>query len=305
MSVRGGRKFSLVASLALSFFGVGLGVARADSTEVKTCGEVLDKPGDYHLAQDLGPCAGHGVLITASDVRFTLGGHTLSGVSTQESCDIDYPQTGITIIGASGVRVSGGTVRGFVDGIGHYGTNSVVAGMTVADNCVFGVLVQGTGNRVETSRVSGSDDGIALCESRDAVVTGNEAFGNFHLGVMLSCTGTDHNHIVTNVMHDNGLPAGGGGVAIYNGDWNEVLGNAITGNWDGIWLSATTQSVVRENTVNANLHLGISASGFSPTNTLEANTAFANGLADLSEENACLVNTWLNNHFGTGIGCVS
>jgi hypothetical protein len=51
-------------------------------------------------------------------VRFTLAGHTLSGISTQESCDLDTPQYGVSIAADTvGVRVSGGTVRGFVDGI--------------------------------------------------------------------------------------------------------------------------------------------------------------------------------------------
>src|SRR5262245_48811359 len=157
------RTFFFRTALALSFFGLGLGrgAAQPASTPVTQCGQVLDAPGLYHLPQDLGPCPGDGVVITASNVRFSLAGHTLSGVSTQQSCDLDNPQYGITIAGDTrGVRVGGGTVRGFVDGIVQSGSRSRVTATTVADNCLFGIYVSGTGNRVDNSRVSGSDDGI-------------------------------------------------------------------------------------------------------------------------------------------------
>jgi parallel beta-helix repeat protein len=304
MSAWIGKTFPVRAALALSSLGVGLGVAAAQpaSTPVTQCGQVLAAPGHYHLAQDLGPCPGDGVLIAASNVRFTLAGHTLSGVSTQASCDLDNPQYGVSIAtDARGVRVSGGTIRGFVDGIVHYGSRSRVTGMTVADNCLFGIVVSGTGNRVDTSRVTGSDDGIALCEAQQAVVEANEVFGNFRYAVILSCgDGSNQNRVVRNILHGNGLPAGdGGGVAIFNGSENRIVGNAVNGNWDGIWLSAATGTVVRDNTVNGNLSIGIAVSGSSPGNTLRGNTAYGNALFDLSDDNPPGVNTWLANLYGT------
>jgi hypothetical protein len=46
----------------------------------------------------------------------TLAGYTISGVSTPESCDQNNPQLGINVMPRfTGVRVNGGTVRGFVD----------------------------------------------------------------------------------------------------------------------------------------------------------------------------------------------
>jgi parallel beta-helix repeat protein len=305
MKVVVGSKLSLVASAALTLLGPGLGAAHA-STPVTQCGQVLDAPGDYHLEQDLGPCAGHGVIVAADEVRFTLAGRTISGVSTQAACDLDDPQTGIAIFGA-GVRVSGGTVRGFVDGIGHYGSDSRVTAMTVADNCVFGAVVSGTGNQMDTSRVSGSDDGIVLCEAQEALITANELFANHRYAVIVSCggPGSNRNRIVANVLRENGLPTGdGGGVAVYNGDENEISGNAVSGNWSGIWLTYGSGAVVRDNTVTGNLDNGITVSGAAQGTTLEANTAYGNAGTDAAEEGACGANTWTLNLFGTSSGCI-
>jgi parallel beta-helix repeat protein len=302
-----GRTVAATLGLAASFLGAGLGSARADSTPVTECGQPLDAPGDYHLAQDLGPCAGHGVVISASDVRFTLAGHTISGISSQASCDLDNPQTGVWVEGSTAnVRVSGGTVTGFVDGIGLYGSHSRATALRVVDNCVYGILVGGTGNRVDTSLVSGSDDGVLLCEAQEAVVTSNELVGNLRYGAVVSCTGTDHNEVIQNIMRENGLPTGdGGGVGIFNGSQNRIAGNAISGNWDGIWLASAGSTVVEDNTVNANLSHGIGVNLQAPgvVVQVESNTAFGNGAVDLLEGNPCGTNTWTDNHFGTSAGC--
>jgi parallel beta-helix repeat protein len=281
------------------------GTARAASTPVTQCGQELSQPGDYHLAQDLGPCTGPGVVITASNVRLTLAGHTLSGVSSQASCDLDHPQIGVDVRNpATGVRVSGGTVTGFVDGISLTGGSQVTA-MKVADNCLFGVMVTGTGSQVDTSRVSGSDDGIVLCEAQRAVVTSNDVFGNARYGVLISCGvgANDRNHVVQNILRDNGLPAGdGGGIAVFTGNDHRIVGNAISGNWLGMMLLSTGQTVIRENTVNGNLQQGIVLTDLAHGNVVRANTVYHNGQTDLQDDNAgCDGNTWRRNLFETDI----
>jgi len=293
---------TLPFGIALVAFVLGGTAASAQpaSTPVTECGQELSEPGDYHLAGDLGPCSGHGVVITASGVRFTLAGHTLSGVSTQESCDLEQPQTGVEIPGSvSDVRVSGGTVTGFVDGINLSGTNSRVTAMKVVNNCVFGVVVSGVGGRVDTSLVSGSDDGIILCAAQQAAVTANELVGNSRFGVVLSCEGTHHNEVARNIMRENGQPAGdGGGVAVYNGDDQVITGNAISGNGSGVWLSSTSGTVVSDNTVNGNW-IGIAVSELSQGNVIDSNTAYGNGLLDLSDGGPAGANTWTGNLYGT------
>jgi parallel beta-helix repeat protein len=273
---------------------------------VTQCGEELSQPGDYHLTQDLGPCTGHGVVITASDVHFSLAGHTLSGVQSPGSCDMDNPQTGIDVRSpATGVRVSGGTVTGFVDGISS-SSGSHITAMRVADNCFWGVIVTGTGSQVDTSIVSGSgNDGIALCQAQDAVVTANEVVGSSRYGVSMSCdNGTsDRNHVVRNILRDNGATAGdGGGLAVFGGNDHQIEGNAIEGNFLGIYLLTTANSVVRDNTVNRNRDAGIVLSGKAHGTTVEGNTAYHNGLVDLQDDSVgCGSNSWSGDLFFTAI----
>jgi parallel beta-helix repeat protein len=303
MSLSVGRNLLFASFLSAAVLALGVETARADSTPVTHCGQELSQAGDYHLAQDLGPCTGYGVVITASDVRFTLAGHTISGVSSQASCDLNNPQTGVDVRNpATGVRVSGGTVTGFVDGV-IVTSGSRVTAMRVLDNCEFGILVYGTGGRVDTSIVTGSDDGILLCEAQRAVVTANEVFGNARYGVLLSCgvDANDGNHVVNNILRDNGLPAGdGGGLGIFAGNDHRIVGNAVAGNFMGMHLLSTTQTVIRDNTVNGNLTEGIVLTNLAHGNVVRANTAYHNGQTDLQDDNPrCDSNTWRRNLFLT------
>ena len=291
--------------LAAGLFVLGAGTARAASEPVSECGQELFKPGDYHLTQDIGPCAGHGIVIRSSDVRLTLAGHTISGLSNPASCD---PQIGIDVRNpATGVRISGGTVTGFADGVSLTG-GSRVSALRVIDNCGFGIMVAGAGSQVDTSIVSGSVDGIALCKTQDAVVTSNEVFGNSRYGVLVSCAdaGDDHNHVVRNILRDNGLPTGdGGGVGVFGGDEHEIADNAISGNFLGVSILTSAGTVIHDNAVNGNQTNGIVLTAGALGTSVHDNTAYSNGLVDMQDDNAaCGTNTWTLNLFQTSAGCI-
>jgi parallel beta-helix repeat protein len=304
MRVSIGRGF-LAASLLVTC-GVVLAPppAHAASTPVTECGQELSEPGDYHLAQDLGPCAGHGVVITASDVRLSLAGHTITGAASEGSCE---PQIGIDVRSpAEGVRISGGTVTRFADGVSLTGQSRATA-LRVVDNCGFGIMVVGTGAQVDTSLVSGSVDGILLCGTTEALVTANDVFGNSRYGVILSCadSGHDRNQVLRNVLRENGLPTGdGGGVGVFGGDEHHIAGNNITGNLLGITLVSTARTVIEDNAVNGNLTNGIVLTGWAHDTSVSGNTAYRNGLLDLQDDNACGTNTWTSNLFETSAGCI-
>lgn len=296
----------LVSCLTLVVLASTPGRAWADSTPVTHCGQELDQEGwDYHLAHDVGPCTGHGVIITASHVRFTLAGHTLSGVSSPSSCDMESPQTGIDMRSpAAEVHVSGGTVTGFVDGI-SMSADSRVTGMRVIDNCFWGVVVTGAG-QVDTSVVSGSgNDGILLCDAHDALVTANEVIGSARYGISLSCIGegSDRNDVVRNILRDNGAPTGdGGGIAVFGGNEHTIVGNAVSDNGFGIQLLTTTDSTVADNTVNRNRDSGIVLTEGAHGTIARANTAFHNGLVDLQDDNpGCGTDAWMENFFLTDL----
>jgi parallel beta-helix repeat protein len=300
------RKALLFASsLAVIAVASAPATAWAASRPVDHCGQELTQPGDYHLTQDIGPCTGHGVVITASDVRFTLAGHTIAGVSSAASCDMENPQTGVDVRSpATGVRVSGGTVTGFVDGI-SLSADSRVTAMRVVDNCFWGVIVTGAG-RVDTSVVSGSgNDGIALCQAQDALVTANEVVGSRRYGISMSCDvgANDRNRVVRNILRDNGAPGGdGGGIAVFTGNDHRIVGNAISENFLGIFLLTTTGSTVRDNTVNANRDGGIVLTDGAHGTVVRANTAYSNTRVDLQDDNpGCGTNDWARDLFRTDI----
>lgn len=226
----------------------------AASTPVTSCGQELDVPGDYHLASDLGPCEGPGVVVTASDVRLDLGGHTLTGVSTAAGCAV--PQIGVEVKDpATHVQVAGGTVTGFESGV-SLTSSSRGRALRVLDNCGFGVIVAGASARVDTSVVTGSVDGIALCNAADALVTANDVFANSRYGVLISCGqgADDGNRIEGNILRENGLPVGdGGGVGVFSGAAHVIAGNHVHGNFVGVYLQTAEKTTVTDNVAYRNV----------------------------------------------------
>jgi parallel beta-helix repeat protein len=232
-----------------------------------------------------------------------LSGFTVSGVSSTEACNLDDPQYGIHIQApATGVKVSGGTVTGFVDGIVLYSSSSRAYAMTVTDNCAFGIVVSGTKNVVDTNLVSGSGiDGVGLVEASAVTVEANYLFDNSRYGVVISAF-SDGNTVQSNIMKGNGVAVGaGGGILIANGNSNLVQDNAAIGNFDGISLGESiTGSIVRRNTANGNVSVGIAVGGGSTPNSITGNTARGNGAVDLSDSNpGCGANIWKNKLFAT------
>lgn len=304
--------FAVRARCRALVFATGLAVsalasasnASAQPRPVDHCGQELDQAGDYYLPNDLGPCSGHGVIITASNVRFTLAGHTLSGVSSPESCDFENPQTGIDVRNpARGVRISGGTVTGFVEGVSMTPA-SRVTGMRVVDNCNNGVIVSGNG-QVDATVVAGSgNDGIALCPGKNAIITSNDVSGSSRWGISLSCgdviTG-DGNQILRNILRGNGKVGGdGGGIAVFGGNNQTIAGNSASENLIGIYLLTTTGSTVRDNTANGNRDTGIVLRGDAQSSVVRGNTAFHNALVDMQDDSpSCGTNDWGANYFVT------
>ena len=290
-----------VAALFAGLMFVGVAPALAQSTAVDTCGQELSAPGNYHLTGDLS-CSSDGVVITANDVSFTLAGYTISGVSSRGSCDVDQPQLGVRIEpGTSNVRVSGGTVNGFVDGVMLYGSSSRVSAMTITNNCVFGIAVSSDGNVVDTNAISGSGwDGIVLAAASHATIRSNDVDGNTRYGIVIT-EFSDGNTVHSNILRRNGLAEGasGGGIGAFNGNDNVIHDNAVNANFDGISLAVTiTGTTINDNIANGNVSVGIAIGGGSSANTVKANTARGNGICDASDGNAG-ANTWTGNIFGT------
>jgi parallel beta-helix repeat protein len=306
-----GRLGSIVV-LAAALTG---GRLHAQAQQVTTCGTTIRGPGNYTLAADIGPCSGDGVTITASDVTFDLAGHTISGISTPASCNTGEPQIGITVTtGASNVQIGGGTVTGFVDGIAFGASDSRVASMRVANNCINGMVVSNaTSVTVDASTVTGNgSDGLLLLDADASSVQANDVSSNGRYGVAL-VAGSDRNTIRDNSLKGNG----GGGLVLIGGTDTRILRNLAQGNLQGIALH-TGDNVVEGNIAGANQTVGITiAEDGAGHNRLTGNTATGNGAFDLTDVNAnCGTNLWQDGIFvtddvagqsddGPGAGCIT
>lgn len=290
----------LVGTLFGLAVGLTLPLASAQAqTAVNSCGQTLATAGQYVLAHDL-DCSGtkaNGINIAASGVVFHLGGHTIASVD----CDTNFNISGIFVRGGiKNVRIDGGTVSGFNDGIFLSSSKSRVSGMTVMDSCVFGIGVQGTGNQVDTSVVTGSGlDGIALGPATGTLISANDTHENVRAGISISNVSTN-NVVSRNISRDNGVAGEGYGIAIFNGSGNRFENNALNRNDIGVRLSGTGGNSATGNTVNANAKVGIWVlTGDTPA-TITKNVVLGSGVTDMQDDSvACAGHSWTANSFRT------
>ena len=294
---------------------LGTAPAQAQTTcqpaPVTTCGQVLDAAGEYVLVADLN-CTGmpgdyNGITITASNVALHLGGHTVSS----SDCDLARNISGIFVAGGvTDVRIDGGVVIGFNDGVVLSSSRSRVAGMTVKNSCVSGIHVQGEKNRVETNVVTGSgSDGIALFPASHSVISSNYSSGNKRGGVALSASAHD-NTIADNILNSNGGGGAGYGVAIFDGTNNVVRNNAASYNGIGIRVSLAVNPTgdpqlgnkILSNTVSGNSDTGIWIEANGAPSIVRRNKVLGSGDVDMLDDSAqCDGNIWRNNIFRTDV----
>ena len=315
------RKQNQNRSLAVTFFGLAavllLAAAPARAlTPVTACGQNLDVAGaSYILTVDL-DCSGtltSGINITANNVFFHLAGHTIASTD----CDVTKSIGGVVVSGGvSGVRIDGGTVRGFNDGIALGSANARVSGVTVTSACVFGIAISGTNNQVDTSVVTLSGlDGIGIGAASGTHILSNDISGNNRVGVDIS-NFSDNNFVQNNIINNNGIVDGEqGGVAIFNGTNNLIANNSLSHNFQGIEIESPG-NVVRDNTVSGSVNTGIFITSVGAPSTVKLNTVLGSGFVDMSDDGSkCNGDIWRKNTFqtdlagsasdgGPGVGCI-
>jgi parallel beta-helix repeat protein len=288
---------ALTAAAGIVLGAAGPAQAATPVDPAAGCDQELNVPGEtYVLTGDL-VCSTKtsGVRITASGVSFHLAGHTISS----PFCDLSVALVGVHLEGAiTDVLVEGGTVTGFNDGILLSGTRTRARGMTVTGACVFGVVMSGEDNQLDTSIVADNGlDGVALGAARGNTVRSNHIFGNKRDGVEIS-NFSDGNLVESNIVHDNGEYEGYG-VVVYNGNGNTIRGNAVNRNFNGIGIQSERNSA-EDNTVSASRHTGISIAAIGAGSTVQGNRVFGSGLLDMTDDvAACGTNTWSGNSFQT------
>lgn len=276
--------------------------AHALPTEIKTCGQTLSAAGEYILANNLN-CSGTsgdytGVTITASNVTLYLAGHEISS----EDCDLNRNISGILVAGGiTNVKIIGGAVSGFNDGIVLSSSKSQVVGVTVKNACEFGILVQGAHNAITTNTVTTSGDGVVLSPSDDSRVVSNNLSGNVRAGVVIS-DDSERNTIAYNILDNNGANSDEGyGVAVFNGSGNTIRNNAASYNDIGIRVSAPNNAV-NNNTVSGNSNYGVWLAIDGSPSSVRRNSVFGSGKSDMLDESPlCGGNVWRNNKFSTDL----
>ena len=274
--------------------------AQAAGSGVLACGQTITA--DTTLTVDMVGCVGAGLVIGADGITLDLAGHTIAGDGRAQDCPGDAPcDVGVDNgAGHSDVTVTGpGTIRGFAFGV--YAAQPAqglrLERLSIWDNSLFGGVVFGGDNAVyDRNLFTGNGiSGLAVVHARHVQVTRNTVTGSAGYGIPLFRV--DASNISDNVLHanDHGLlvDAGSddailrntmtrsGGSSIDIGDGaarNQIVGNRLSDNGDGIVLTNAHDNYISDNVVTGTGLAGFpDAGGFglildgSGTNTIVRN----------------------------------
>lgn len=159
MSTRS-RRFGLTAALVTSLLApVWVGTA---SATVLPCGATVNV--NTVLDADVGPCSSGGLVIGADNITLNLNGHRVFGQPGIGD------GVGVLLVGRTGVTVQNGTVTNFDGGVViDRGRANTVRYVNALDNITNGI---GANAR------AGNGNGIAMVQSKDNLIFGNNAANN-------------------------------------------------------------------------------------------------------------------------------
>ncbi len=247
--------------------------------------------------------AGNFVGVGASGA--TAAANSGDGIRVENSTDVTVGGSTAAdrnVVGANGGHgifldsATSSTVRGNYSGIGAFGGTAIA-------NAIDGIAVDGgSGNTIVGNVASGNtSQGISLFGVSNPTTTGNVVRGNI--------VGTD-------AFRDTGIPNGGDGIRVANGNGNTIGGTgAGEGNFvhangvDGVHLIGGSQNVVLGNSIVGNGGAGVGIEAKAPKNQVggtdagAGNTIDANGGAGVSvfsSGNAILGNS-IDANGGVGI----
>ena len=234
---------------------------------------VINTAGSYYLTANLSTNKPVGILISSAGVTLDLNGFNVSGGTSGSGRGI--------LIASNGATVRNGSIRGWETGIttaqaavtdGSYErllvsrcmSNGIVTGGNwLVDRCVatgndLAGIAGTAGTRVTNCIASGNGIGISLTSGgsvTDSTASGNKFHGIFGNGVTITgCTaeaneqhginvGTD-SVVRDNKISGNGVDTtnAGAGVHVF-GDRNRIIGNTISGNDKGIFVTSRANMI--------------------------------------------------------------
>ncbi len=205
---------SALGAASLGVSGMALTAAPPASAAHEPAGPCMVITQSTKLTRNVGPCAGHGIVVAANNITLNLNGFTVFGEKKEAE------QVGIYIEGRNGVTVRNGTVTGFDAGVAIEGGNgNTVKNMTVRDNVndmiepldPRSILVnRETGptpeQMMQIGRVSCLyGDGITTFDSEENTITGNIVVGNGPFAGISMVGESDGNTVSSNTVHENDL----------------------------------------------------------------------------------------------------
>lgn len=270
---RGGRRLRArtaltVAAMALLMGTVFAGTAAAATV---TCGQVITT--NTTLSNDVGPCPGNGIIIAADNVTLDLNGHTVTGNPQARAAQGADAQdaAGVLFRNVSNSTVRNGTITGFDAGVAIVGgSGNAVSNVTARDNINYRIL---TGVNVAPGPDTPScdfADGIAVLNSSNNVIQGNQVIHNGPLSGIAFIENSDNNLVSRNVVSDNnivnqviaGVPNAGQNTVCGTGDGPMSRGRTVQDIGIRIEGPGADNNRVERNDVTRSALVGISINGF-------------------------------------------
>lgn len=174
-------------------------VVPASAQAEVSCGDEITQ--DTTLTQDLGPCPGDGLRVTASNITLDLNGHTVTGAHGGGTQEGPGEQVGVRLMNVRGVTVQNGEVHDFDAGVAMGGSSgNTVRAMNIHHNINHSAL----GGAINDCNFG---DGIALVNSSDNRIADNRIANNGPLSGVALIYNSDNNQVVRNQVADNNLRA--------------------------------------------------------------------------------------------------
>lgn len=285
--------YNLKAVIALSLLAA-LPLAAADGRiPIATAPYTISVPGHYYLTRDVAVPSGTAITISSNDVTLDLNGHTVANSTITVN---NYAIA--TSAAYSGVRVTGGRVRGGYEGIRLYGASG-------GDYRVDRVFVDGTGNRGIHLGAAGAPGPRVVLEDSEVTATGGTSYGvllyyvsagrvsrlstrggNFGLSLWNASSVTIENSVfsaATSCLNigsgtNRGVLVRGNTITnctnygiILTGHNMMVQGNLVQGSDCGLYAFSGDYHSITDNTLSMNTSYGLLLSG-STRNSVSRNT---------------------------------
>jgi len=219
---------------------VGAGPAFASHV---SCGDTITA--NTTLDSDLVDCPDNGIVIGADDITLDLNGHTIDGdgvLGCDEfyACDFGVDNTA----GHPGLTIEDGTIRGFATAVFVFGaSDNRLRRLSASHNILGGVvLIASPGARLARNSISANglttdQAGLIVFDSSDVRIDGNAVRDNGDIGMFL--IGVGDSRVESNSLSGN--PEAG---MILDGGGNEVSGNRVSRNGDGLVVSGDGNTIV-------------------------------------------------------------